>query len=95
MSLVHLTSNFNQKNERSLSEVLSGVLSKKDFDKVQDIIKYIEKNGEVTPEIATKIIGKSAATARRYLKLLVNTGYIESRGRTNNLIYTVLGRGKR
>ena len=33
--------NFAQKNERSLSEVLSGVLSQKDIDKVKPNFKYI------------------------------------------------------
>ena len=32
-----------EKNERSLSEVLSEVLIKKDFDKVIPIIKYLEE----------------------------------------------------
>lgn len=83
------TPNFNQKSERSLSEVMSEVLSKKEFVKVQDIIKYIEENGEITPEIARQISGKSVATTRRYMKLLMDTGYIKSQGSTNNLVYIV------
>ena len=36
-----------EKNERSLSEVLSEVLIKKDFDKVIPIIKYLEEKGYI------------------------------------------------
>lgn len=76
-------SNFNQKNERSLSEVLS----KKDYDKVEKLIEYIEKEGEITPKEAENICDKSSATVRRYLKMLGETGYIEAQGSTNNSVY--------
>ena len=75
------------KYERSLSEVLSEVLNQSDFAKTEKIIKFIEQNGQIMPKEAEKITGKSAATARRYLKLLVETGYIESFGKTNNTVY--------
>lgn len=74
---------------KKVSEVMSEVLSKKEFVKVQDIIKYIEENGEITPEIARQISGKSVAATRRYMKLLMNTGYIKSQESTNNLFYIV------
>ena len=82
-------SEFNQKNERSLSEVLSEVLKKKDFDKVKTIIAYIEENREITPKEAEDICHKSPATVRRYLKMLVETGWIEAKGNTSNLTYKV------
>ncbi|WP_418463663.1 winged helix-turn-helix transcriptional regulator [Frisingicoccus sp.] len=78
--------NFNQ-NERSLSEVLSEVLSKKDFDKVKKIVSFIEQHGAITPKDAMKICKKSSATVRRYLKILTETGYIISVGNTNNTLY--------
>lgn len=79
--------NFNQKNERSLSEVLSEVLKEKDYVKVLPLIQYFEKNEKLTPKEAEKIIGKSTATVRRYFKILVDAGVIYIEGSTNNVIY--------
>ena len=81
--------NFAQKNERSLSEVLSEVLTKKDFDKVIPIIKYLEEKGCITPKEAENICDKSAATVRRYLGMLTATGIVVAEGNTNNSIYRV------
>ena len=73
-------SEVNEKNERSLSEVLSEVLKASDFS---------EEKGEITPKEAEAVSGKSAATVRRYLKILVGTGYVESEGNTNNSVYKI------
>ena len=81
--------NFAQKNERSLSEVLSEVLAQKDYNKVSTIVSFMEKHGEITPKEAEAITGKSAATVRRYFKLLTGTGYIVAEGSTNNIIYRI------
>ena len=83
------TNNFAQKNERSLSEVLSEVLTKKDFDKVIPIIKYLEEKGCITPKEAENVCDKSAATVRRYLGILTATGIVVAEGNTNNSIYRV------
>ena len=77
----------NDKSERSLSEVLSEVLKRNEFEKTKEIILHIEKNGEITPKEAEKVTNKSSATVRRYLKFLVESGYIEVQGNTNNTIY--------
>lgn len=77
------------KNERKLSGVLSGVLNEKDFKKVEAIISYLEEAKSITPKIAENITGKSAATVRRYLKLLVETGYVNMEGNTNSTKYTI------
>lgn len=82
--------NFNQKNERSLSEVLSEVLSKKDYDKMEQIILYLEKNGEISPKEAERVTGKSAATVRRYLKSLSEVGVVVTSGSTTNIIYRLV-----
>ena len=81
-------------NERSLSEVgaknersLSEVLKPADYHKLEKIIQYIEKNGKITPKEAESVSGRSTATVRRYLKMLVGTGYVEAEGSTNNSIY--------
>lgn len=82
--------NFAQKNERSLSEVLSEVLLTKDYKKVESIVLFLEKNDVITPSQAEQITGKSSATVRRYLKMLVATGYIVATGSTNNVEYIVV-----
>ena len=79
--------NFAQKNERSLSEVLSEVLVKKDFDKLLPIIEILEEKGMVTPKEAENACDKSPATVRRYLRLLTTTDIVISEGSTNNIIY--------
>lgn len=83
--------NFNQKNERSLSEVLSEVLTKKDFDKVLPIIEILEEKGCVTPKEAVEVCNKSTATVRRYMSILTATGMVVAEGNTNNSIYRVAG----
>lgn len=77
-------------NERSLSEVLGEVLKKTDYEKVLPIITVLEGAGEITPREAEKICKKSPATVRRYLGLLVNSGYVISEGNTNNIVYKVI-----
>ncbi|MCR5797471.1 MAG: winged helix-turn-helix transcriptional regulator, partial [Eubacterium sp.] len=74
-------------NERSLKEVLKGVLSKSELKKTSTIVEYLTKNGEITPKTAEEITGKSPTTAWRYLKSLVDAGVVESEGGTNNLVY--------
>lgn len=76
-----------QKNERSLSEVLSEVLNEKDYDKVLPLVEYLEEHEVITPREAKNIIGKSAATVRRYLNILVNAGVVNIEGSTNKVIY--------
>lgn len=79
--------NFNQKNERSLSEVLSEVLKPKDYEKVKKIIDVLQEKGSITPKEAEKKCEKSVATTRRYMKILVETGYVIQEGSTNSIIY--------
>lgn len=68
---------------------MSEVLKKKDFEKVKKILAYIEEKGVIMPKEAENICGKSSATVRRYLKMLVETGYIEAEGSTNNSTYKI------
>ena len=82
--------NFGQKNDRSLTEVLTEVLTKKNYEKVLPIIKYLDKNGKITPQVAEMLIKKSKSTTYRYLSMLVGTGYVEVSGNTNNAIYKVV-----
>ncbi len=79
--------NFGQKNDRSLTEVLTEVLTKKNYDKVLPILKYLDKNGKITPQVAEMVIKKSKSTTYRYLTMLVETGYVEVSGNTNNAVY--------
>lgn len=78
--------NFAQKNERSLS----GVLSQKDIDKVKPILNILEEKGFISPKEAERSCGKSAATVRRYLNLLVQTGIVVLEGNTNNAVYKII-----
>lgn len=50
---------------------------------------FMEEHGEITPKEAEKITGKSAATVRRYFKILVDTRYIMAEGSTNNIVYRI------
>ena len=79
--------NFNQKNERSMSEVLSETLPKHYYNKLTPLIEYFEVHNQITPKDAEAILGKSSATTRRYLAMLVDEGVIRSEGSTNKLIY--------
>ncbi len=66
---------------------MSEVLSKKDFDKAEKIISFIDQYGAITPRDAMEICKKSPATVRRYLKMLIESGYVISAGNTNNTVY--------
>lgn len=79
--------NFVQQNERSLSEVLSEVLNKAEYEKVLPLIEYLETHVTITPKEVEELTGKSAATARRYLKILVESGVLSMSGSTNRIQY--------
>ena len=79
--------NFTQKDERSLSEVLSEVLKKSEIENLQPIIEKMQTSGSITPKEAMDACGKSAATIRRYFGILLKTGYVISEGSTNNVVY--------
>lgn len=79
--------NFGQKIDRSLTEVLTEVLTKRNYAKVLPIVKYLDENKEITPQIAESVIKKSKSTTYRYLSMLVETGYVEVNGSTNNAVY--------
>jgi len=79
--------NFAQKNERSLSEVMSEVLSSKDYVKLLPIIEYLEANDSITPKEAEALVNRSSATVRRYLGLLVSAKVLGSKGSTTNITY--------
>ena len=68
---------------------MSEDLKEREFSKLEKLINFIEEKGEITPKEAEAVSGKSAATARRYLKMLVGTGYVEAEGNTNNSVYKI------
>ncbi len=68
---------------------MSEVLAQKDYNKVSAIVSFMEKHGEITPKEAETVTGKSAATVRRYFKLLTGTRYIVAEGNTNNIVYRI------
>ena len=58
-------------------------------ENMQSIIEILQAEGKNTPQKAIAVCGKSAATNRRYFKVLQKTGYVVSEGSTNNVIYKV------
>ena len=63
-----------EKNERSLSEVLSEVLIKKDFDKVIPIIKYLEETRmKITNKITNKVMKAATDAAAKVAVSNVNS----------------------
>ena len=69
--------------ERSLYEDMSEAEQKKLFP----IINYLESHENLTPDVARRLTGKSAATVRRYLALLCERGMLEPNGYTNSKTY--------
>ena len=63
------------------------VLKEVDYKKILSIAEAIDDYGEVTPAEAKKLCGKSEATTWRYLKMLMDTGYVISEGKTNTTVY--------
>ena len=49
----------------------------------------MDEHKEITPQKAETIIKKSKSTVYRYLTILVQTGYVEVNGNTNNAVYKV------
>lgn len=70
-----------------MSEVLSEALDSKTTKKLTEIIQYLDKNDKITPQTAKKLVNKSDATVRRYLKELVDIGILIQSVSTNNIIY--------
>lgn len=66
---------------------MSEVLKQKEYDKVRKIIDVLQDKGSITPKEAEAKCEKSSATTRRYMKLLVETGYVIQEGSTNSMIY--------
>lgn len=75
---------------RTSVKKMTEVLTKKNYEKVLPIIKYLDKNGKITPQVAEMVIKKSKSTTYRYLTMLVETGYVEVSGNTNNAVYKVV-----
>jgi ATP-dependent DNA helicase RecG len=76
-----------QKNERTLSELLSELLSQNDFEKLLPVIKHLEENDSIRPNEAESLLGKSSATARRYLGILVDADVLNKQGKANATVY--------
>lgn len=66
---------------------MTEVLTEKNYEKLLPIIRYLDKNMEITPQTAEIVVGKSKSTTYRYLSMLVKTGYVEVSGSTNNAVY--------
>lgn len=74
-------------NETSFETSLKQVLKHKDLEKLHPIIEFLDENKQVTIQQVMQLLNKSRTTAWRYMKMLMETGLIESDGSTNNTIY--------
>ena len=81
------TQKFAQKDERTLSELMSEVLSREDYEKLLPIIEYLEIHDSINPKMAETLVNKSPATVRRYLRLLVSANVLEPKGKAKNIVY--------
>lgn len=50
-------------------KIMTEVLTKKHYDKILPIIKYLDKNGKITPQVAEMVIKKPKSTTYRYLTI--------------------------
>jgi ATP-dependent DNA helicase RecG len=78
-----------------VSDKLSDKLSDKVASKVEEsflksIVPFLEKNGKIHAQTAAELTGKPAASVRRYLKNLVDSGLLTSSGANKNRIYQLL-----
>ena len=83
-------SNTENRNDRSLTEVLTEVLTVKEIEKVMPIAEYLEIHGEITPKEAELLVKKSTKTVYRYMTMLVGTGKVVREGETNQAIYRLI-----
>ena len=73
------------KNEPSVTEVLTKV----DKLRMEEILNYLGKHGEIDNAIGREVTGKSAATVKRYLNKLCEVELVEGTGSTNKRVYKV------
>ena len=78
---------FAQESERTLSELWSELLELNDYEKLLPVIKHIEGNDNIKPSEAEALLGKSSATVRRYLGILVDAQVLTKQGKANNTVY--------
>ena len=78
------------RNDRSLTGVLTEVLSVRDAKKVMPIAEYLDIHGEITPKEAELLVRKSTKTVYRYMTMLVRTGKVVREGETNKAVYRLI-----
>ena len=76
-----------QQNDGSFEQKMTEVLDSRSVKKVSPILAYLKKNQSITTAIAAELLGKSAETALRYIKLLVKAGILQASGSTNRSVY--------
>lgn len=69
-------------------------MSKKNYIKILPIAVYLDEHKEITRKKAEMIIKKSKSTVYRYVTMLVETGFVEVNGNTNNAVYRVSDKPK-
>ena len=71
----------------NMARIMSEVMREVELKKVKPILEYLEVHESITLQDARALTGKSAATVRRYLTLLCDSGILESAGSTNAKTY--------
>ncbi len=70
-------------------DIMSDTLSDKEQLAYQQIYHYLQQHPHVTNQHAQKILEKSPATVRRYLKRLVDCGLLIATGKNKARVYTL------
>lgn len=72
-----------------IGRYFSAISNEENLRQNSTIVNFLDEHGEITSKEAEIITGKSAATVRRYFKMLVDTRYIVVEGNTNNIVYRI------
>lgn len=66
---------------------MESLVDEKDRSKVQPLIDYLQRHDSFTFTKAQELLGKSPATASRYIKILVNAGVLAKTGTPKDVIF--------
>ena len=76
-----------KRRKELLPDVQLEKLSHKEQDRVAPILKYLDDNSIITTAIGRDLLGKSAATTKRYFNRLCEIGILEQKGAGRSSYY--------